>query len=125
MLCLRLAMARSIEQRGHHETCALIGTSRKLAAYTIRAAERFSTTLEYELVDTNRGIQKVGIEPATRSAVATCNIKEKACHGKFGPPQISSPRNLFAENLFPPELFCTENLDPPDKIWTPMSLGQF
>ena len=27
------AMARSIEQRGHHVTCALIGTSRKLAAY--------------------------------------------------------------------------------------------
>jgi len=26
-------MARSIEQRGHHVTCALIGTSRKLAAY--------------------------------------------------------------------------------------------
>jgi len=49
MLCLRLAaMARSIEQRGHHVTCALIGTSRKLAAYNIRAAE-----LEYELVDTN------------------------------------------------------------------------
>jgi len=26
-------MARSIEQRGHHVTCALIGMSRKLAAY--------------------------------------------------------------------------------------------
>jgi len=26
-------MARSIEQRGHHVTCALIGTSCKLAAY--------------------------------------------------------------------------------------------
>jgi len=34
MFCLRLAaMARSIEQRGYHVTCALIGTSRKLAAY--------------------------------------------------------------------------------------------
>ena len=27
------AMAWSVEQRGHHVTCALIGTSRKLAAY--------------------------------------------------------------------------------------------
>jgi len=26
-------MARSIKQRGHHVTCALIGTSHKLAAY--------------------------------------------------------------------------------------------
>jgi len=26
-------MAQSIEQRGHHVTCALIGTSHKLAAY--------------------------------------------------------------------------------------------
>jgi len=28
-------------------------------------------TLEYELVDANGGIQKVRVEPATRSAVAT------------------------------------------------------
>ena len=28
-----LARTQSIEQRGHHVTCALIGTSRKLAAY--------------------------------------------------------------------------------------------
>ena len=28
-------------------------------------------TLEYELVDANEGIQKVRVEPATRSAVAT------------------------------------------------------
>jgi len=27
---------------------------------------------DYELVDANRGIQKVRVEPATRSAVATC-----------------------------------------------------
>ena len=50
----------------HHVTCALIGTSRKLAALW--------TTLEYMLVDANRvfqGIQKVRVEPATRSAVAT------------------------------------------------------
>ena len=46
MLCLRLAaMARSIEQRGHHVTCALIGTSRKLVAYIIRAAERIEQRL--------------------------------------------------------------------------------
>jgi len=32
--------------------------------------------LEYELVDANRGIQKVRVEPATRSAVATCNQNE-------------------------------------------------
>jgi len=29
-------------------------------------------TLEYELVDANGGIQKVRLEPATRSVVATC-----------------------------------------------------
>jgi len=29
--------------------------------------------LEYELVDANGGIQKVRVEPATRSVVATCN----------------------------------------------------
>ena len=34
-------------------------------------------TLEYELVDANGGIQKVGVEPATRSAVATCMIIQK------------------------------------------------
>jgi len=30
-------------------------------------------TLKYELVDANRDIQKVRVEPATRSAVATRN----------------------------------------------------
>ena len=46
MLCLRLAaMAGSIEQRGHHVACALIGTSRKLAVYIKRAAERFEQRL--------------------------------------------------------------------------------
>jgi len=37
-------------------------------------------TLEYELVDVNevcQGIQKVRVEPATRSAVATCNRWKK------------------------------------------------
>jgi len=29
------------------------------------------SSLEYKLVDANRGIQKVRVEPATRSAVAT------------------------------------------------------
>jgi len=32
------------------------------------------TTLEYELVDANGDIQKVRVKPATRSAVATCNL---------------------------------------------------
>ena len=61
-------MARSIEQRGHHVTCALIGTSHQFAAYTY-------TTREHELVSATevcQGIQKVRVEPATRSAVATC-----------------------------------------------------
>jgi len=30
--------------------------------------------LAYKLVDANRGIQKVKVEPATRSAVATCEL---------------------------------------------------
>ena len=55
-------MARSSEQRGHHVTCALIGTSRNLAAYNYKSSQ----------VDANGGIQKVRVEPATRSAVATC-----------------------------------------------------
>jgi len=33
--------------------------------------------LEYELVDANGGIQKVKVEPATRSAVATCSNENK------------------------------------------------
>jgi len=61
-------MARSIEQRGHHVTCALIGTSRKLAAYNYASLN-------------NAWVQAGGyklrypegrVEPATRSAVATC-----------------------------------------------------
>jgi len=65
-------MARSIEQRGHHVTYALIGTSHKLAAYNYMSS---LAPLEYELVDANevcQGIQKVRVEPSTRSAVATC-----------------------------------------------------
>ena len=72
-------MARSIQQRGHHMTCALIGMSHKLAAYNCRSSLALWTTREYELVDANevcQGIQKVRVEPTTRSAVATCKIKE-------------------------------------------------
>ena len=43
------------------------------------------TTFEYELVDTNWGIQKVGVEPATRSAVATwMYMKKKKGRAKIG-----------------------------------------
>ena len=80
-------MALSIEQRGHHVTCALIGTSGKLAAYNYASSEqRLSTslalwtTLEYELVHTNGDIQKVRVEPATRSAVATCKCVKLFTH---------------------------------------------
>ena len=51
-------MAQSIQQRGHHVTYALIGTSRKLAAYNYMSSLALWTTFEYELVDANRGIQK-------------------------------------------------------------------
>ena len=47
-------------------TCALIGMSHNLAAYN------YMISLEYEQVVANGGIQKVRVEPATRSAVATC-----------------------------------------------------
>ena len=70
-------MARSIEQRGHHMTCVLIGTSRKLATYNYTSSPTLWTMLEYELVDANRGIQKVRVEPATRIAVATWKVKRK------------------------------------------------
>jgi len=68
-------MAWSVEQRGHHVMCALIGMSPKLAAYNSMSILALQTMLEYELVDANgvcQGIQKVRVEPATRSAVATC-----------------------------------------------------
>ena len=71
------AIARSIEQRGHHMMCALIGTSRQLAAYNYTSSLALSTTLEYKLVDENevcQDVQKVRVEPATRSAVDTCNV---------------------------------------------------
>jgi len=53
-------------------TCALIGTSRKLATYNYKSSLALGTMLEYELVNAHRGIQKVRLEPATRCAVATC-----------------------------------------------------
>ena len=62
-----------------HVTCMLIGMSRTLAAYNYTSSLALWTMLEYELVDANRvcqGIQKVRVEPATRSAVATCNYIE-------------------------------------------------
>ena len=81
-------MARSIEQRGHHVTCALIGTSRKLAACNYTSSLALRTTLEYELVDANevcQGIQKARVEPATMNAVATCYTPGR---GKIVPRNI-------------------------------------
>ena len=51
-------MVRSIPQRGHHVMYALIGTSRKLAAYNYMSSLVLRTMLEYELVDANGGIQR-------------------------------------------------------------------
>ena len=64
-------MARSIEQRGHHVTCV---NWNEPQASRLQLHEQPSAlkTLEYELVDANGDIQKVRVEPATRSAVATC-----------------------------------------------------
>ena len=75
MPCLRfwspwLARTWSNEQRGHHVTC-INWNEPKLAAYNYTSSLALWTTLVYELVDANRGIQKVRVEPATRSAVAT------------------------------------------------------
>ena len=53
---------------------ALIGMRCELAAYNYTSSLALWTTLDYELVDANgvcQGIQKVWVEPATRSAVAT------------------------------------------------------
>ena len=78
-------MARSIEQRGHHMTCALIGTSHKFAACSYTSSLALQTRLEYELVDANGGIQKVRVQPVTRSAVATCYTPGR---GKIVPRNI-------------------------------------
>ena len=54
----------------------MIETSRQWAAYNNTSSLALWKTLEYKLVDANGGIQKVRVEPATRSAVATC-IKDQ------------------------------------------------
>ena len=80
-----LARTWSIEQHGHHMTCALIGMSRKLAAFNYTSRLVLWTTLEYKLVDVNgvcQRIQKVRVEPATRSAVATWS-SNKLIHPGF------------------------------------------
>ena len=68
-----LAWTWSIEQRGHHVTCALIGTSHKLVAYNYTSGLALWTTLEYELVDAN-GYPK--------SQSRTC-CQECGCHLNF------------------------------------------
>jgi len=56
-------------------------------------------TLEYELADENGGIQKVRVEPATRSAAATCYTPGKI--GKIVPRNVTPgrgkivPRNVI------------------------------
>jgi len=74
MFCLRFDRHGSINsQRGHHMICALVGTSRKLAAYNYASSLALWTMLEYKLLDANgvcQSIQKFRVEPATRSAVA-------------------------------------------------------
>ena len=55
----------------------------KLAAY--------NSMLEYELVDANGGIQKVRVEPATRSAVATCYTPGR---GKIVPRNVNNVNNV-------------------------------
>ena len=51
---------------------ALIGTSRKLAAYNCASSLALEQRLSTSWWRQNWSIQKVGVEPATRSAVATC-----------------------------------------------------
>jgi len=68
-------MIGQLSQRGgkKERRRVFIGMICKLAAYDYT----LWTMLEYELVDANgvcQGIQKVRVEPATRSAVATCNV---------------------------------------------------
>ena len=72
MFCLRLGRHGSINSTAWSSCdCALIRTSGKLAAYNYMSSLALRTTFDYELVDANGGIQKVRVEPATRSAVAT------------------------------------------------------
>jgi len=62
-------MARSIKQCGHHVTCALIGTSRKLAAYKYAS----SLALEQRL-STSWWIQT---EESKRNAIDTYTVTVK------------------------------------------------
>ena len=103
MLCLRLAaMARSINWTAwHHVTCVLIGTSRKHMS-----SRALWTMLEYELVDTNWGIQKVGVEPATRSAVATWHNKN-----------LSSKLLSFLSSLYNRSLSCHTDTEDNENNW--------
>ena len=61
-------------------TGALIGMCHKLTAYNYTSSLAPLNDAEYELVDANRfcpGIQKVRVEPATRSVVATQTLIRK------------------------------------------------
>ena len=66
------AMAQSMEQRGHHVTCALIGMSHKLAAYNYTSILAISTMLEYELVDASL--------PRYRKGQSRTCYQECGCH---------------------------------------------
>ena len=56
-------MAQSIQQHGHHVTCALIGMSRKLAAYnyTSSLALWFAQELAVLVVYMAVAVQEVGV----------------------------------------------------------------
>jgi len=61
-------------------------------------------TLEYELVDANevcQGIQKVRVEPATRSAVATWSTSEKKFRMKKRIAQSTTSPTLGVDNSRP------------------------
>jgi len=70
-----LARTWTIEQRGLHVTCALIGTRHKLAAYEQPSALNGAWVRAGGCKRSLPRYPKVGVEPATRSAVATCNIQ--------------------------------------------------
>jgi len=82
-----IAQTWSIEQRGHHMTCVYWNKPQVSHLQLHEQPSALWTTLKYELVDTNgvrHGIQKVRVEPATRSVVATCTfIQYKCMHVPF------------------------------------------
>ena len=86
---------------------ALIGTSCRLAAYNYTSSLALWTTPEYELADTNWGIQKVTVEPATRSAVATWLVT-KFKSNKFRIDEIVRPAH-FLQNKFTDSTTSTFN----------------